>query len=151
MSKPRPKMSRERLLRKRMITQYRKGNAAAASHTAQELLSSYDKYENSIRSTPAYADDLFNAAMIYAAAGDDDQAMNLYKESIHRVMLHQGLSLEVAARLTNLGVLLIDIGNPDAACNVFEQVLFVSRMFLPSGHKDLAQVLSNLGNALYET
>jgi|GEM_PF-2830006 len=133
-------------LRKRLFNYYERNEFKAAARLGEALLRAHVGHYSI--STPAYADDLFNAAMACAAAGRTSRAIELYTESLHRTFLQNGADLTVAARLGNLAALLSANHQHESACRLFMQALTIRKQFLPYNHIDLADSLYNMGNAL---
>ena len=133
-------------LRGRLFYQYRRQDYASAARLGEALLKAHTNLYNG--KNTAYADDLYNTALANASAGHIDRAIELYTESIHRHFEMRGADLIVAARMSNLGALLSNYGQHEAACRIFVQALTIRKRMLHCKHVELADSLYNMGNAL---
>ena len=140
------KTSKTDRLRQRLFFQYNKKDYCGAARLGEALLRAHVNH-NSV-DTPAYEDDLYNVALVSAAADRADRAIELYTESIHLTFLRVGAGLPVAERLTNLAALLSIYDQHESACRIFMQVLTIRRRLLPFGHIAIGDSLYNIGNAL---
>ena len=133
-------------LRKRLATYYDRLEYKAAARTGEALLRAHAGHYS--ENTSAYADDLYNTALVSGAAGRIDRAIELYTDSIHRCFSKNGADLCVAARLSNLAALLSTHDQHESACRLFMQALTIRKRLLPHNHLTIADALYNMGSAL---
>ena len=140
------KISKTKRLRQRMFFQYNKAAYTNAARLGEALLRAHANHNST--DTSAYEDDLYNVALASGAAKRVNRAIELYIESIRRAFMRDGVSLVIAARLSNLAALLSVYDQHESACRIFMQAITIRKQLLYCNHPELGDAFYNMGNAL---
>ena len=135
------KYTKKDRLRRRLAFQYNKKDFASAARIGEALLRAHIREYTT--NSPAYAKDMYNAAVAISAAGYTKRAVNLYKEFVRRAKLYPQMELLMASGLTNLAILL----SGKEAIRLFSQAFEIRKRLLPNNHEDLIASHFNLTRA----
>jgi CHAT domain-containing protein/tetratricopeptide (TPR) repeat protein len=86
-------------------------------------------------------------ASIYLESGDYAKAEETLKDSLEALQRLRGQEWKIAAVKHNLAVLELQVGRPDVAKQLFQEVLQLSESHLAPDHSDIALALDGLASA----
>jgi len=132
-------------LRKRVLEQYHNNELKGAADSGEALLREH--WNNQAVYTLSYAKDVFNLARIYDKLGQLERAAELYADSARRITYQEGESLTFAACLSNLSIVLGQLGFSEPALYMCIQVATIRQNILSEEGPDMADSLYNLANA----
>jgi len=138
-------MNKISYLRKCIAENYEKQNYKTAADYGETLIKEH--FHNRFMRTRAYADDLYNLALIYDDMGELERAAGLLSDSARYISILEGESIDFAARLTCLAVILGRMGAYDPAFFMHAQVTHIYKTETGHASPEHADSLYNLANS----
>jgi len=138
-------MNKIQYLRNKALEQYNNNDYETAAKTGEILLREH--WHNRFMWTLGYANDLYNLACAYDEMGNLGRAAELYSDSARQVSAIEGESRAFAKRLTNLAIVLGQLGVAEPAFFIHSQAVNIYKSRVGRRSPVYANSLYNLANA----